>query len=268
MRRHRCRRYEAMRPVSSGGLFGVAAVPVFGGARAVGACVRAGDPVRVGVAVGATVADLDRLLPQPPPALAGVVEVLRTATSSARPLSSDRRARLYALAAAHLGHPDLTRRFAQLTTTTARGEITQPPRWAQTIFTPHQQMTGHTDWVRAVAPGRVGDRHVIVSGSYDRTVRIWDAHTGQPVRAPLTGHTGPVLAVALGRVGDRDMIVSGSRDRTVRIWEALGKAEYLIFVQDCLAAVHAVALAPGLLVLAVGQALCAIAMAIPRESPR
>ena len=29
----------------------------------------------------------------------------------------------------------------------------------------------------------------IVSGSDDKTVRVWDAATGQPVGQPLTGHT-------------------------------------------------------------------------------
>jgi WD40 repeat protein len=63
--------------------------------------------------------------------------------------------------------------------------------------------------VIAVALGRVGNRDVIASGGDDRTVRIWDAHTGQPIGQPLTGHSGNVRAVALGRVGDRDVIISG-----------------------------------------------------------
>ena len=54
-------------------------------------------------------------------------------------------------------------------------------------------LTGHTGAVNAVAVGRAGDRDVIVSGSEDGTVRVWDAATGQPVGPPLTGHTGPVL---------------------------------------------------------------------------
>ena len=45
---------------------------------------------------------------------------------------------------------------------------------------------------------------MIVSGSEDGTVRVWDAATGQPVGPPLTGHTGAVSAVAVGRAGDRD----------------------------------------------------------------
>ena len=33
----------------------------------------------------------------------------------------------------------------------------------------------------------------IVSGSGDKTVRVWDATTGQPIGQPLTGHTEPVI---------------------------------------------------------------------------
>ena len=51
-------------------------------------------------------------------------------------------------------------------------------------------LTGHTGQVIAVAVGRAGDRDVIVSGSGDETVRVWDAVTGQLAGGPLTGHTG------------------------------------------------------------------------------
>ena len=33
----------------------------------------------------------------------------------------------------------------------------------------------------------------IASGSTDKTVRLWDADTGQPIGDPLTGHTDAVL---------------------------------------------------------------------------
>jgi WD40 repeat protein len=71
--------------------------------------------------------------------------------------------------------------------------------------------------VNAVAIGRVGDRDLIITGSGDRTVRIWDAITGGLVGTSLTGHSRPVSAVAIGR----DLIISGSYDRTVRIWDAV-----------------------------------------------
>ena len=36
----------------------------------------------------------------------------------------------------------------------------------------------------------------IVSGSLDRTVRVWDAVTGQALGQPLTGQTDAVFSVA------------------------------------------------------------------------
>ena len=33
------------------------------------------------------------------------------------------------------------------------------------------------------------DGHRLASASYDNTVRLWNADTGQPIGAPLTGHT-------------------------------------------------------------------------------
>ena len=59
----------------------------------------------------------------------------------------------------------------------------------------------------------------VVSGSYDNTVRIWDAASGVCVVGPLDGHTNYVRSVAFSPDGRR--VVSGSRDKTVRIWDAV-----------------------------------------------
>jgi len=55
----------------------------------------------------------------------------------------------------------------------------------------------------------------LVSGSFDKRVRVWDADTGQPVGKPLTGHTSTVNSVAFSPDGTR--IASGSWDKTVRV---------------------------------------------------
>ena len=80
--------------------------------------------------------------------------------------------------------------------------------------------TGHTDWVNAVAVGQLDGRTVVVSGSDDGTVRVWDAATGAPVGDPFTGHAGGVSAVAVGQLDGRTVVVSGSDDGTVRVWDA------------------------------------------------
>jgi WD40 repeat protein len=66
-----------------------------------------------------------------------------------------------------------------------------------------------------VAFDRAGGR--IVSGSWDWTVRAWDAATGSEL-ACLRGHESPVRSVAFDRTGGG--IVSGSDDGTVRVWDA------------------------------------------------
>ena len=65
----------------------------------------------------------------------------------------------------------------------------------------------------------------IVSGSFDSTVRLWDADTRKPIGHPLTGHTGTVWSVAFSPDGKR--IVSGSADKTLRLWLAYADATML-----------------------------------------
>ena len=62
------------------------------------------------------------------------------------------------------------------------------------------------------------DSSRVVSGSYDKTVRIWNAMTGE-MEAKLEGHTSGVMSVAFSQDGSR--VVSGSYDKTVRIWNAM-----------------------------------------------
>jgi WD40 repeat protein len=69
-------------------------------------------------------------------------------------------------------------------------------------------------WVSAVAFSPHGT--LVVSGSRDRTVRLWDATT-RSLRRTLEGHTEWVCAVAFSP--DGTLVASGSHDRTVRLWD-------------------------------------------------
>ncbi|KIM27695.1 hypothetical protein M408DRAFT_24343 [Serendipita vermifera MAFF 305830] len=76
--------------------------------------------------------------------------------------------------------------------------------------------TGHTFYILDIAYSPDGLN--VVSGSFDETIRIWDAATGTPVGEPLKGHTEDVTSVAYSPDGRN--IVSGSGDNTIRIWAA------------------------------------------------
>lgn len=59
----------------------------------------------------------------------------------------------------------------------------------------------------------------LVSGSRDRTIRIWDLTTRRLVRGPLVGHTGSVLCLQFDADEEEDIIISGSSDTDVIVWK-------------------------------------------------
>ncbi|KIY51717.1 WD40 repeat-like protein, partial [Fistulina hepatica ATCC 64428] len=75
-------------------------------------------------------------------------------------------------------------------------------------------LAGHSDSVRSLSA--VGT--VAASGSYDRTVRVWDLTSGE-CRALLEGHTDKVYQAIINPARCNE-IYSSSMDHSVRIWDA------------------------------------------------
>jgi F-box and WD-40 domain protein 1/11 len=59
----------------------------------------------------------------------------------------------------------------------------------------------------------------LVSGSRDRTVRVWNLDTKRLWHPPLMGHIKSVLCLQFDPRPEEDVIISGSSDRTVIIWK-------------------------------------------------
>ncbi|CUA68588.1 Lissencephaly-1 homolog [Drosophila pseudoobscura pseudoobscura] [Rhizoctonia solani] len=73
---------------------------------------------------------------------------------------------------------------------------------------------GHTDTVKSVVFS--SDGNLVVSGSGDKTVRIWDAHGASAIGEPLRGHTEWIHSVSYSPLGD--IVASASHDQTIRLW--------------------------------------------------
>jgi WD40 repeat protein len=59
------------------------------------------------------------------------------------------------------------------------------------------------------------DGKVLATGSYDRTVKLWDVATGKEI-ATLRGHKDEVHAVAFSP--DGKFLASASTDKTAKLW--------------------------------------------------
>jgi len=99
-------------------------------------------------------------------------------------------------------------------------------------------LVGHTNVVEAVAVTPDG-RH-IVSGSWDKTLKVWDLESGRELTI-LKGHTEFIKAVVITPDGKR--VISGSQDKTLRVWDLENDRE-LAVLRGHTSYVNAVAITP------------------------
>ncbi|OBA19746.1 WD40 repeat-like protein [Metschnikowia bicuspidata var. bicuspidata NRRL YB-4993] len=74
-------------------------------------------------------------------------------------------------------------------------------------------LSGHTQSVRSVT----GYGNIVISGSYDTTVRVWDLRQGGRCKHVLEGHTDKIYSTALNFKTKR--CFSGSMDLSINVWD-------------------------------------------------
>lgn len=80
---------------------------------------------------------------------------------------------------------------------------------------PNYQTEAHTECVYTI---QYSGKY-LVSGSRDKSVRVWDLDIQRLVLPPLVGHKASVLCLQFDERPDQDLIVSGGSDCNVILWQ-------------------------------------------------
>lgn len=78
---------------------------------------------------------------------------------------------------------------------------------------PFRVLRGHRDRILSIAIS--SDGQMLGSGSADRTIKLWNLHTGQCLKT-LQGHQSWIWAVSFSP--DHQLLASGSYDHTIKLW--------------------------------------------------
>jgi DnaJ-domain-containing protein 1 len=108
-------------------------------------------------------------------------------------------------------------------------------------------LNGHSDtiWSIAISP----DNQTLVSGSADKTIRIWSLDSLAQPRI-LSGHSSWVTSVAISP--DGNTLASGSTDGTIKLWN-LHSGELLRTIDSQSTKIFSVAMTPDGQILASGS---------------
>lgn len=88
-------------------------------------------------------------------------------------------------------------------------DLSLPPQTWSLLNT----LTGHSDWIHALAI--TPDGQTLVSGSFDKTIKVWHLPTGELLHT-LSKHTKGVLCLAISP--DGKILASGSFDEKIHLW--------------------------------------------------
>jgi WD40 repeat protein len=143
-----------------------------------------------------------------------VASIYRSSIDRHRHASSSTRRELLALDAARYRNHGFSRSLSESlawivrwasgsqTSSALRATLSEPP----------------VSGIRTLTSGVVDGRVVVITGSRDGVVRVWDIATGE-LRAKLVGHSGGVQSVAYVHTSEGPLLVTGGRDGTVRVWD-------------------------------------------------
>ena len=98
---------------------------------------------------------------------------------------------------------------------------------------------GHSEWVSCVRFSPVTSNPIIVSGGWDKLVKVWNL-TNCQLRTNLVGHTGYVNTVTVSP--DGSLCASGGKDGVAMLWDlAEGKRLYSLDAGDI---IHSLCFSP------------------------
>lgn len=97
------------------------------------------------------------------------------------------------------------------------------PKDEKVVGTPFKLLSGHSHFVSSLAISK--DSNSLVSGSWDKTVRLWDLNTFKTKKL-LVGHKKDVLSVSFSP--DSRFIISGSMDNSVKFWNIEGEVKHSV----------------------------------------